>query len=108
MEQILKWDILLLNLYCPDIAPDRLDEYVNQFTQGGDPRSFLSGDITNQGAINEWAKLNKDAYAIQSTQFLTTWSKGKAEVISKMNEIIGKMIGTTTNPVPNTTKNWRK
>lgn len=88
----------------PDIAPDRLDEYVNQFTQGGDPRSFLSGDITNQGAINEWAKLNKDAYAIQSTEFLTAWSKGKAEVISKMNEIIGKMIGTTTNPVPNTTK----
>ncbi|MDD4436948.1 MAG: hypothetical protein PHS04_02805, partial [Tissierellia bacterium] len=88
----------------PDIAPDRLDEYVNQFTQGGDPRSFLSGDITNQGAINEWAKLNKDAYAIQSTEFLTTWSKGKAEVISKMNEIIGKMIGTTTNPVPNTPK----
>lgn len=88
----------------PDIAPDRLDEYVNQFTQGGDPRSFLSGDITNQGAINEWAKLNKDAYAIQSTEFLTAWSKGKAEVISKMNEIIGKMIGTTANPVPNTTK----
>ena len=88
----------------PDIAPDRLDEYVNQFTQGGDPRSFLSGDITNQGAINEWAKLNKDAYSIQSTEFLTAWSKGKAEVISKMNEIIGKMIGTTTNPVPNTTK----
>lgn len=88
----------------PDIAPDRLDEYVNQFTQGGDPGSFLSGDITNQGAINEWAKLNKDAYAIQSTEFLTAWSKGKAEVISKMNEIIGKMIGTTTNPVPNTTK----
>lgn len=88
----------------PDIAPDRLDEYVNQFTQGGDPRSFLSGDITNQGAINEWAKFNKDAYAIQSTEFLTVWSKGKAEVISKMNEIIGKMIGTTTNPVPNTTK----
>jgi hypothetical protein len=88
----------------PDIAPDRLDEYVNQFTQGGDPRSLLSGDITNQGAINEWAKLNKDAYAIQSTEFLTAWSKGKAEVISKMNEIIGKMIGTTTNPVPNTTK----
>lgn len=88
----------------PDIAPDRLDEYVNQFTQGGDPRSFLSGDISNQGAINEWAKLNKDAYAIQSTEFLTAWSKGKAEVISKMNEIIGKMIGTTTNPVPNTTK----
>lgn len=88
----------------PDIAPDRLDEYVNQFTQGGDPGSFLSGDITNQGAINEWAKLNKDAYAIQSTEFLTAWSNGKAEVISKMNEIIGKMIGTTTNPVPNTTK----
>lgn len=88
----------------PDIAPDRLDEYVNQFTQGGDPKSFLSGDITNQGAINEWAKLNKDAYAIQSTEFLTTWSKGKSEVISKMNEIIGKMTGTTTNPVPNTTK----
>ncbi len=88
----------------PDIAPDRLDEYVNQFTQGGAPRSFLSGDTTNQGAINEWAKLNKDAYAIQSTEFLTAWSRGKAEVISKMNEIIGKMIGTTTNPVPNTTK----
>lgn len=88
----------------PDIAPDRLDEYVNQFTQGGDPRSFLSGSITNQEAINEWAKLNKDTYAIQSTEFLTAWSKGKSEVISKMNEIIGKMIGTTTNPVPNTTK----
>lgn len=87
-----------------DIAPDRRDEYVKQFTQGGDPKSFLSGDITNQGAINEWAKLNKDTYAIQSTEFLTAWSKGKAEVISKMNEIIGKMIGTTTNPVPNTTK----
>lgn len=89
----------------PDIAPDRLDEYVNQFTQGGDPGSLLSDDILNQGAINEWAKLNKDTYAIKSTEFLTAWSKGKAEVISKMNEIIGKMTGTTTNPVPNTTKN---
>lgn len=88
----------------PDIAPDRLDEYTKQFTQGGQPGSFLSGGITNQSATNEWAKINKDAYAIQSTEFLTAWTKGKAEVISKMNEIIGKMIGTTTNPVPNTTK----
>lgn len=88
----------------PNIAPDRLDEYVKQFSQGSVPSSLLGGGITNQETINEWAKNYKDVFVAQSTEFITTWTKGKDEVVSKLNELIGKLVGTTTNPIPNSTK----
>lgn len=88
----------------PGIAPDRLDEYIEQFGKEGFAGDLLGGTITNQENINARAALNKDALAAQSTEFLTTWTKGKNEVINKMNEIIGQLIGTSGSPVPNSTR----
>ena len=86
------------------VSPDRRDEYFKAFNEGGISSDFLGGEITNKGAIDEWATGAKDTFAIQSTEFTTNWTKGKNEIISKMNEIIGKMTGTSTTPSPNRTK----
>jgi len=88
----------------PNVAPDRLDKYINQFNKGGLPGNLLGKPIKNQKAINEWAKEEKDTLGTQSTEFITTWTTGKKEVLSKMNEILGKMTGTSTMPAPNRTK----
>lgn len=94
----------------PDIAPDRLDEYISQFSQGdGSTAGMLlrNGLGTQQGAFTSAATQNKDSWAIQSTEFTTAWTKGKNEVVSVLNQILGKITGTTTLP-PNTTKTGGK
>ena len=89
----------------PDIAPDRLDEYIRQFSDTGTmPGSLLQSGIGNQGDFNRAGRQNMDSWAVQSTEFTTAWTKGKNEVVSVLNQILGKITGTTTLPTPNTTK----
>lgn len=91
----------------PDIAPDRLDEYISQFSQGDGSMAgmLLKGGLgSQQGKFTAAGTQNKDAWAVQSTEFTTAWTKGKNEVVSVLNQILGKITGTTTLPTPNTTK----
>jgi hypothetical protein len=84
------------------ISPDRRDAYWKAFNEGGITSDLLKNPI--QGNVNKWATNNKDILATQSTEFITAWTKGKDQVISKMNEILGKMTTTSTMPTPNRTK----
>ena len=59
---------------------------------------------SQQGKFTAAATQNKDSWAVQSTEFTTAWTKGKNEVVSVLNQILGKITGTTTMPTPNTTK----
>ena len=89
----------------PDIAPDRLDQYISQFSDTGTMAgSVLKGGIGNQGDFDRAGRQNMDSWAVQSTEFTTAWTKGKNEVVSVLNQILGKITGTTTMPTPNTTK----
>lgn len=89
----------------PDIAPDRLDQYISQFSDTGTmPGSILKKGIGNQGDFDRAGRQNMDSWAVQSTEFTTAWTKGKNEVVSVLNQILGKISGTTTMPTPNTTK----
>ncbi len=89
----------------PDIAPDRLDQYISQFSDTGTmPGSLLKGGIGNQGDFNRAGRQNMDSWAVQSTEFTTAWTQGKNEVVSVLNQILGKITGTTTKPTQNTTK----
>ncbi len=83
----------------PGVAPERIDEYVKQIVSG-EPADILRGGI-NQSAVNDLARQTKDILTVQATEFTTNWTKGKNEIVNKMNEIIGKMTGTTTAPQPN-------
>lgn len=89
----------------PDIAPDRLDQYINQFSDTGTMAgSVLRGGIGNQEAFDRAGRNNMDSWAVQATEFTTAWTQGKNEVVSVLNQILGKITGTTTKPTPNTTK----
>ena len=89
----------------PDIAPDRLDQYISQFSDTGTMAgSVLKGGIGNQGDFDRAGRQNMDSWAVQATEFTTAWTKGKNEVVSVLNQILGKITGTTTMPTPNTTK----
>lgn len=89
----------------PDIAPDRLDEYIKQFSDSNVAAgSLLRNGIINQGEISDAGRNNKDAWAVQSTEFTTAWTRGKNEIVSVLNQILGKITTTTTMPTANTTK----
>lgn len=83
----------------PGVAPERIDEYVKQIIAGR-PAEILRGGI-DQAAVNDLARQTKDILTVQATEFTTNWTKGKNEIVNKMNEIIGKMTGTTVTPKPN-------
>lgn len=89
----------------PDIAPDRLDEYISQFSDKGTlAGSVLSGGLGNQGAFDKAGRNNMDTWAIQASEFTTAWTSGKNEIVSVLNRILGKITGTTTAPTPNRTR----
>lgn len=85
----------------PGVAPERIDEYVKQIIAGR-PAEILRGGI-DQAAVNDLARQTKDILTVQATEFTTNWTKGKNEIVNKMNEIIGKMTGTTVTAQPNRT-----
>ena len=62
----------------PDIAPDRLDQYISQFSDTGTmPGSILKKGIGNQGDFDRAGRQNMDSWAVQSTEFTTAWTKGQ-------------------------------
>jgi len=85
----------------PNIPPDRLEKYINQFTGGNEAGNYLSGTMNNQGAINEWAATAKNSYATQSTEFMTQWTKGSTDLMNKIDKLISTLLGLAGNPTPN-------
>ena len=85
----------------PGIAPDRLDEFIREISDGGAGRLMKDG-IVNIDAIRNFADGNVDGLAAGSTEFQTAWTKGSQGIINAINYWGGKMIGLT--PSSNLTK----
>lgn len=89
----------------PNIAPDRVDEYINQFSNGGGlPGQILSGGIGNQSTFNQMGAKNMDIWATQSTEFKTAWTKGVNDIVNTINYWGGRLFGTAAAPTANTLK----
>lgn len=82
----------------PGIAPDRLDEYISQFSKGDDTLagSLLSEVYGRSGESYAKSDTNKDFWIQQASEFTTTWTKGKNEVITVLKSILSHMGGTSS------------
>lgn len=82
----------------PNIAPDRLDEYISQFSKGDDTLSgrLLQDVYGRSGESYAKSDTNKDFWIQQASEFTTTWTKGKNEVMTILKSILSRMGGTSS------------
>lgn len=82
----------------PNIAPDRLDEYISQFSKGDDTLAgrLLQDVYGRSGESYSKSDTNKDFWIKQSSEFTTTWTKGKNEVMTVLKSILSHMGGTSS------------
>lgn len=82
----------------PNIAPDRLDEYISQFSKGDDTLAgrLLQDVYGRSGESYSKSDTNKDFWVKQASEFTTTWTKGKNEVMTVLKSILSHMGGTSS------------
>lgn len=82
----------------PNVAPDRLDEYISQFSKGDDTLAgrLLSEVYGRSGESYAKSDTNKDFWIQQASEFTTTWTKGKNEVMTVLKSILSHMGGTSS------------
>lgn len=89
----------------PDIAPDRLDQYISQFSDkntmaGG----VLSNGIKNQNAFTEYAKGNKANLTVEASDMISSLSKTLTDIKNALTTTGIKVFFGNSTPAPNQTK----
>ena len=89
----------------PGIAPDRLDEYIKQFSDPNSlPGGVLSRGIGNQDKFDVIGTGNKDTWAGQASGLIAGTSKDIKDIADTAKQILGKITGTRSLPQGNSLK----
>jgi len=93
----------------PNIAPDRLDAYVNEFNNNTFGANVLAGGFSNQNQLNANAELNKAGWTQQAVEFLTTMTKTLADLTNMAKTTgIKTVIATSGQPAQSKPKSGSK
>lgn len=85
----------------PNIAPDRRDAYIEAFNEGNTGRLLKNGEFANQSELDRIGTQNRDAFATQSTGYITDWTKFLKDIADNTKKIAGDITGTTSKPKVN-------
>lgn len=89
----------------PNIAPERLDEFISQISSGdSDVSKLLKNGIEGKYKnIDEAAEKNKDKWISESTSYVSAISKFETSITNLLSQILNKMPGpkpATPQPKP--------
>lgn len=89
----------------PNIAPDRLDEYIEQFTGGNYAGGLLKSmaGFGNQGRLDEIGTNNKSAWSSEAAELTSAMTKGITDILNTMKNT-GVKVFFGSGVTPNSTK----
>ena len=87
----------------PNIAPDRLDEYIEQISSGKAGMLLRSGEAANQRELDEYAFNKKTELSQEATELISSMSKWGTDIMNILqNKGVKVFFGNGV--TPNTTK----
>lgn len=87
----------------PDVAPDRLDEYIQQITSGGAGQLLRRGGAVNQDQLNALGDRNKGAFAGEAADLVSSMTKWGTDILNTL-QTRGVKVFFGNGATPNSTK----